>query len=232
VAKDETGNYSANYPSIAADGVVQGQSGAIDGDPDTSVGFNTDCSGSKNTRPGLCVNIDDGAAQALEMIDQATFSIELWFRVTCTWDAATMDVLSSRRFIEKADAAPDANSSQPGWSLFINASAQIAFRRAIASNDDTVLTGLPSDSAFHHLAAVYDGNNLILYLDGAPATSAPSGLSMVATSRPLHVGVASNNNFPFPGVLDEVAIYDKALDTCRIAAHYDAGMGRSPARCP
>lgn len=71
--------------------------------------------------------------------------------------------------------------------------------------------------AWTHLAMTFDGSQLIYYRNGAPiGTTAASG-PVEVTSSPLWIG---NNSFGenFVGSIDEVRIYDRALDALEIQA--------------
>jgi hypothetical protein len=67
---------------------------------------------------------------------------------------------------------------------------------------------------------------LRLYLDGADVTNTSSipelVPAMVDTSTDLFIGRASNATAGFPGTLDEVAIYARALDAEEVLSHYRA----------
>ena len=72
----------------------------------------------------------------------------------------------------------------------------------------------------------------------APARAADLPITFISvtspssvTTRALRIGLSSAGNFPFGGVLDEVAVYLVALDPARIKAHYCAGAGIAPESC-
>lgn len=76
----------------------------------------------------------------------------------------------------------------------------------------------------YHIAAVYDGTNWKLYVNGSNvATTAGSGPQ--TSGRALMIG-REDNSFGtggyFDGVIDEVAVYNTGLSAVRIAAHYAA----------
>lgn len=85
---------------------------------------------------------------------------------------------------------------------------------------------------WHHLAMVYDGTQsgnegrLQAYIDGAPITLSYSGTipaTMPAISANVNIGRHDTVNF-FKGILDEVAIYDRALTVEEIEQHYLDGL--------
>ncbi|MEM2974451.1 MAG: DUF2341 domain-containing protein, partial [Candidatus Micrarchaeia archaeon] len=84
-----------------------------------------------------------------------------------------------------------------------------------------------NDGQWHHIAMTYDGSQLKVYnngvLDGARSLS--------GTFRVDHGQLALgeyNTGGPFPGSLDEVAIYNRALSAEEIAAHYQRGLAGQP----
>lgn len=61
-----------------------------------------------------------------------------------------------------------------------------------------------------HVAATYDGGWFRIYLDGLEVASRTAHGSMVATAQPIEIGRG------FQGAIDEVRIYDRALDPAEI----------------
>ena len=70
-----------------------------------------------------------------------------------------------------------------------------------------VITGV-----WMHVAAIYDGNTAYLYIDGNLAAQRVFGINLLASVYPFTVGTQANvpNNI-FPGVLDDILIYNRAL---------------------
>jgi hypothetical protein len=76
---------------------------------------------------------------------------------------------------------------------------------------------LPIDLEWHHLAATFDGQTVAWYGDGLLV-----GTDAVAAAdlRPLgqvHIGKRQDNRNFFPGLVDEVRIYDRALSPAEVA---------------
>jgi hypothetical protein len=73
---------------------------------------------------------------------------------------------------------------------------------------------------WQHLAATFDGTNLVLYVDGAVAATATSG-AINYDSGAVWIGCDDNSGGPaydeaYSGALDEVQIYDRALSAAEI----------------
>jgi hypothetical protein len=83
---------------------------------------------------------------------------------------------------------------------------------------------------WHHLAGIYDSGIMILYVNGHPVASVPQPGTLrdggPSPDRVLIGGTRDgfNSSFNWKGLIDEVAIYNRALPEHRILAHYQAGL--------
>jgi len=84
------------------------------------------------------------------------------------------------------------------------------------------------DGQWHHVAAVLPAgqnnvNKVLLYVDGAPdGSSAVQGQSInTASSQEVRIG-RGHGNYYFPGPIDEVYLYNRALSAAEIATLYTA----------
>jgi len=75
----------------------------------------------------------------------------------------------------------------------------------------------PVDTTWHHFAATYDGSSTVkLYLDGhLVATQSRSGL---ATVDNFTIGLRTNNGNNFPGLVDDIRVYNSALSDAEVQA--------------
>ena len=83
-----------------------------------------------------------------------------------------------------------------------------------------------NDGQWHHVAGVYDGTNMFLYVDGTLDVSKPATGAIVQNSYPVCIG--HNAEAPassFNGLIDEVSLYNRALTASEIQADYEAGKG-------
>ena len=81
-----------------------------------------------------------------------------------------------------------------------------------------------SPNAWHFAVATVDGTSLKLYLNGALVASQLTTFSAYSSAGPFSVGAAvldSTGNY-FTGVIDEVALFDKALTAPQIRTLYSA----------
>lgn len=103
----------------------------------------------------------------------------------------------------------------------------------IQLSDGTLECRLITDAGFHeyvgpnftilpgvwqHVAWVYDGSTVALYIDGTLHGSTPASGQITAGNIPFTIGrsILSNLNFYFGGRADEVSVWDKALTAADI----------------
>jgi hypothetical protein len=84
--------------------------------------------------------------------------------------------------------------------------------RTLASSV-TVTTG-----TFYHVACVWDGTQLRLYINGALNASVAQNLTPAVNTSPLYVGQFGGNVDRMRGVIDEVHIYGRALSQADVSA--------------
>jgi hypothetical protein len=87
-----------------------------------------------------------------------------------------------------------------------------------------------NDGQWHHVAAVYDGTSMFLYVDGTLDVSQPATGSIAQNSYPVCIGVNAQGPYGYPmyffnGLIDEASIYNRALTASEIQADYEAGKG-------
>jgi hypothetical protein len=83
--------------------------------------------------------------------------------------------------------------------------------------------GPVNDGKWHHLVGTFDGARMKLYVDGALAEDNASGVTIVYdASSPFAIAKQSCCSNTFPGSIDEVALYDRALLDVQIKAHLAA----------
>ena len=86
------------------------------------------------------------------------------------------------------------------------------------------------DGQWHHVAGVYDGTNLLLYVDGALDTSKSASGPIPQNNYPVCIGEnAEKTGRIWNGLIDEVSIYNRALTPAEIQSIYDASI---TGKCP
>ena len=82
------------------------------------------------------------------------------------------------------------------------------------------------DSNWHYAVGTYDGVNLNLYCEGVPcAVAVPYAGGMTYATDPFYIGrrdyTGSPPRFPFPGIIDEVRLSDKARSAAWILTSFN-----------
>lgn len=145
---------------------------------------------------------------------KAPFSVEVW--VLPRVRSATYYEIASRW---KRPEDPE------GWNLYYSNESIQFTREAIGMVSDVVRSGTFELDIYHHIVATYDGTHVALYLDGHLDAMESASVALTDVTLPsLEIGGANGDSTTATmyGLIDEVAIYDRALDAARIAAHYAA----------
>jgi hypothetical protein len=69
---------------------------------------------------------------------------------------------------------------------------------------------------WYHVAATYDGATLRLYVNGSQESSMPAPDALLDTTTPMGTST-------FPGLMDELAVYTRALTAQQVGEHFAAG---------
>ncbi|MCL5269946.1 MAG: discoidin domain-containing protein, partial [bacterium] len=167
--------------------------GVVNGNPTYQTGYKTGTTGQAVELDGDGDYVDCGNAEAFDF--RARITVACWIKV------AAFDK-PGQAILVKGDGA---------WRLERNGTAgTLAFVGSGLTSP--VVTGATSvdDHRWHHVAGVYNGASLALYvdgkLDGEVATSGP----LAVTGDPFQIG-ASAGARTFAGRIDDVCVYSTAL---------------------
>ena len=95
--------------------------------------------------------------------------------------------------------------------LNIAGNAEVMWHREDATEGRVSGTTMLLDDAWHHIAVVYDGSTVKLYVDGVPDGESDSGEKIVVNGEdPLWIG-ARPGNVAANGIIDEVGFFTTAL---------------------
>jgi hypothetical protein len=194
---------AGSAPAALLGGPALGLTGALGG---TAVGFD---------------GIDDAAAATVNLSATTDLTIEFWLK----WNAFADDDHLAMELTENF------NANSGGFLIDPN-SSQEEFGVAIGEGESRNNAFFPRPSAgqWHHYAFVLDtaapaAQQIVPYVDGKPATfskgASGSGAGAFASSTLYLMSRAGANLFG-AGTLDEVAIYDQALNASQIATHFAA----------
>ncbi|WP_344976381.1 LamG-like jellyroll fold domain-containing protein [Streptosporangium fragile] len=203
--------YEGRSSGGAPSEVLYGKPGALAGTPDTAVEL-------KNA----VVRLPDYALSNLG--DQV--SVELWFKTT------------GSGVLMAAGERNDFLLNQPMLYIGTDGKLRGSFHAAAAP---MASAGAVNDNAWHHVALTITGDAQALYLDGAqigtmtgkittwrPYTEVGHGIVTPGSAPGLPTGTGTQE-FPFHGLVDEVAVYGKPLTAAEVAAHH-AARAEAPAK--
>ncbi|MGF1498211.1 MAG: LamG-like jellyroll fold domain-containing protein, partial [Elainellaceae cyanobacterium] len=143
-------------------------------------------------------------------------------------DAMTVE---ARIYLDEASPSGDRRIVQKGgnddqYRLLIE-NNQLKFH---LSGVGEVSTAVPASEEWHHVAAVYDGSKLTLYVNGQEANSVAASGQIHTTTDPLFIG-AGNSGSPsenlWKGQLDEIRIWNVARTPAEIAASQEQNLSIS-----
>jgi hypothetical protein len=76
----------------------------------------------------------------------------------------------------------------------------------------------PQTNQFYHVACVWNGTSVQLYVGGTPVASTLQLLTPLANTSPLYIGQFGGNTDRLDGTIDEVRIYKRALTQAEVQA--------------
>ena len=164
----------------------------------------------------------DGFSNSVDIADSptlrpASFTIEGWFLFTA--------VNGVRVLFAKAVGS----SSFDSYAVWLeNGTLRANIGDSAGSGPTFIVDWSPNLGQWYHVAFTFDDATKVqaLYLNGAQVGMAYAGRSMVYDSHPMMLGRDDENGVPsffFPGLIDEAALYNRALSPVEVAAIYNAG---------
>jgi concanavalin A-like lectin/glucanase superfamily protein/Ig-like domain-containing protein len=192
-------------------------SGALMGSTDTAVGFD----GSSTTKDRVAAPFDSSINPT------GQFTAEAWVYPAVV-DSGTYCPLSY--WTEAAGAV-----GRTGWLIYQNGTSGWTFRMYnghTSSSTEVDLTGggTPVANTWYHLAAVFDGTQASLYVNGLLVTQHVTTAYAPNIGGPFSIGARADGNFWWAGSADEPALYTNALSGADILAHYQNGTNTSPSQ--
>jgi hypothetical protein len=155
---------------------------------------------------GMSEYIDAGAGSALNIT--STITLAAW--INCTGQNSSPSQNSSGAIFRKEN----------DYTLYITSTNGILF--GIFGGANAQLTSAIGLNAWHHVAATYDGSQMLIYLDGTQVASAANTMAIPTSSD--HLGIGAGLIFGdqhFAGALDEMRVYNRALSSSEIAALFN-----------
>jgi len=181
--------------TIAHDSTPNGLDGTLEGDPQWVEG-----------KIGNALDFDgdgdyvDCGADGFDITDQIT--ITAWIKVTA-FDTAHQAIVT------KGDGAY--RIARQGDESYL------AFACTGTGGYKTMGSENPNDGEWHHVAGVYDGTTIYLYVDGIVDNTTASTGPIDSQTWPLYIGEnAQQTGREWNGLIDEVRIYNRGLSAQEI----------------
>jgi YD repeat-containing protein len=207
---DGVGSNSA----ITEGGIGFGAPGALAGDPNAAASFD----GNNGT-----------ASAKLDLSGTSQLTVEFWLN----WAAYANDDHLAFEY------TPNFNANDGGFLVDPNA-GELGGKFGVAigreGSRNNAYFERPSAGAWHHYALVFDAQGpaaeqVVPYVDGQPVpyekTASGTGAGNFANSALYFMSRNAQTLFG-KGSLDEVAIYNRALNSSEVAAHFESSIGKPP----
>ncbi len=233
VLVDTTGNVG-NGSYIEGAGLAFQFPGALVGDDDTATQFATTVGfGCGDCGVG---QVPVGGPLDLGTLQNASITLEAWFKILPNTNASLPGSHFNRIFHYNNGAG-----GQYAFGIVGDNSADFPDQRTVfagighGGGSGGIIKTAPSDSIvpsdeaqWYHFVATIDDSTVGLFLNGQPITTLNDSdpISWQATQATIGGRIQNNGSraHPFPGLIDELAIYPKILSADRIAAHYQSGI--------
>jgi hypothetical protein len=109
-----------------------------------------------------------------------------------------------------------------------NGKLSFSFSSGGGSFPEALSGSVMSTGTWYHVAGTFDGSTIKVYINGSEADSTSYSGSIGVSSYPLNIGRGTYAPHRiFDGTIDDVGIWDRALDTSEIAYLYNGGTGRA-----
>jgi hypothetical protein len=165
---------------------------------------------------GIDQHVDCGDIADFEKDD--AFSVDGWIKVTGVGD---MIVARTKNDVTRR-----------GWAVLINADGKLRFQLVnnTATNDKIIVDGstMINDDNWYYFAVVYTGNEVAsgvtMYVNGSEETKNVINDSLTATISTdvnLLIGDREALDSPLSGLVDELAIYEFAIDLTHVTNRYN-----------
>jgi hypothetical protein len=208
--------------SDAASQWVEGEPTVVDesgaGNDGTLVGSVSAATGHQGTGQGLVFDggrVDAGTDASLD-VTEPPLTVECWVK---PGDPASGDGFQPY-VVKVPDGGGQYSLHRPAQDHPSGGQLEFAMQSP-ADEWQSVRTPIPTpwQDTWHHLAAVYDGSTLTMYVDGQAAATTSTSIDMKGSSNPLEIG--RNPKDPdrkvTPGtVVDQVRVYRSALSASQL----------------
>ncbi|NVO03392.1 MAG: T9SS type A sorting domain-containing protein [Bacteroidetes bacterium] len=148
-------------------------------------------------------------------LNPSSITIEAWINATAWranyWEGSIIN--------KECDGCPDA-----GYMLRVGNGGILNFGLSVGAGWTELNSpaSLLVTGTWYHVAGVYDGTNMYLYINGVQVASKAQTGSISSNSTPLEIGrMNADNSRYFAGKIDEIRIWNLGLNSAEIGAWYN-----------
>ncbi|GBE19284.1 protein metal binding site [archaeon BMS3Abin17] len=167
----------------------------------------------------------DGVDDYVDIIDKPELSgghdltVSVWFKTNVLGGSSSTPIPLVMKWL---------GTSDKDWGLGISESK--LYWGYESNNNGWNAPGLSgittlSTGVWYHATFTYNGSNVTIYLNGVEENSTNLPTKTPDTSQNVEIGKAGYRNNYFNGIIDEVAIYNRALTHDEISELYNSGTG-------
>lgn len=170
-----------------------------------------------STRTGRGLHFD-GINDVVTIADNPSLNtgtgltIEAWIRPTDR-NTPIQTVVNKSSFATQGYVFPRTDDGWRSISFYVHLEGQ---GWKIARAPYPLVNGQPQINTWHHVAATYDGFKLRIYVNGVLSATEEFVGQLSRNTNPISIGNQSGYTEFYQGNLDEVRIWNRALDLCEI----------------
>jgi hypothetical protein len=155
--------------------------------------------------------IDLGSQSGDLRLSGSDGTISAWVKIT---DVSADD--DYKRVVDKSDGGNGTN----GYAIYIDNDGAVA-GNIDASPTVTTSDGVITDATWHHVGWTWDGTNHKIYIDGSLSATNAETARPPSDTTGMRIGTWNHDvGREFKGLMDEVAIWDRALTAAEVAGIY------------
>jgi hypothetical protein len=144
---------------------------------------------------------------------------------------ATISALVNLRGSGLRTVCGDYYSAAGGFSIRFDSSGQVTFY--VYPNNHRIQSSASYGLGWHHVVGVMDGENMYLYVDGAPAGNAALGEDIGDIPIPVTIGAAiGGSSLFFNGQLSSLLLHNRALSFSEVTHLYADSLAPFRLRFP
>ncbi|MFB6198235.1 MAG: LamG domain-containing protein, partial [Halobacteriaceae archaeon] len=156
----------------------------------------------------------DLGADAIDSVESG-FATGAWVKFDNARDGKTS--------ISSKDDNSTIDVDQVSWNLDLRSDGQVRFWFGGGGQAAVYTRPIPDNNTWHHITAVWDGTENIIYMDGQKQDSLSNSMNPGPNNKKAYIGTwAGQSSWVFDGNIDEVRIYNRSLSAQEIRSSYRA----------